>query len=108
MDSKPPALGRKPHLTLADLVFLAGELVGERVKVLHSSGKGFQGIEGKIVDESRNTFVLDTANGRKRLPKSQCVFYFPAAAVTAVGTILVSRPEDRTKKISKAASKKRI
>ena len=103
--SKPSALGRKQRLSLSDLEFLAGELIGEKAKVLQSSGKGFQGIQGLVTDETRNTLVLQTSNGRKRVPKSQCVFLFPESGVCADGEMLVSRPEDRTKKVSRLASK---
>ena len=100
------ALSRKPHLSPSALEFLSGELIGEKARVIKASGKDFQGIEGIIVDESRNTFVLDTAKGRKRLSKAQCVFFFPSAGVTADGRILVSRPEDRTRKLARLGSKK--
>ena len=104
--SKPSALGRKPHLDVSQATFLAGELIGEKARVLQSSGKGFQGIEGIVADETKNTFVIDTSKGRKRVPKSECVFYFPDAGVEVKGSLLVVRPEDRTKKIARMASKK--
>jgi len=87
--------------------FLSGELIGEKARVEKSSGKGFQGLEGKIADETRNTFVLETRKGRKTVPKKECVFFFPDAGVSADGGLLVSRPEDRTKKLAKMISGKR-
>ena len=70
------------------------------------SGKGFQGLEGKIMDETKNTFVLETVKGRKTVPKKECVFFFPARGVRAEGELLVSRPEDRTKKIARLSARR--
>ena len=94
------ALGRK-RSTPSDLEFLAGELIGEKTSVEKSSGKGFQGLEGKIVDEKRNTFVLETGKGRKTVPKKVWVFFFPDHGIKTDGEILVSLTEDRTKKIAR-------
>ncbi len=107
MRTDASALDRKRWTSLpqADLEFLAGELIGERVKVELSSGKGFQGLEGKIVDETRNTFVLGTLEGRKTVPKKECVFFFPGSGVSADGKMLVSRPEDRTRKLVRLGSR---
>ncbi|MEW5955326.1 MAG: ribonuclease P protein subunit [Candidatus Micrarchaeota archaeon] len=79
---------------------LAGELIGLRVKVAASSCKDLLGIEGKIVDETRNTFLVQTSTGAKRVPKAACDFLFPEAGFTAAGRELACRPEDRTKKFA--------
>ncbi|VVB67575.1 Ribonuclease P protein component 1 [Candidatus Norongarragalina meridionalis] len=81
--------------------FLAGEFIGEQVRVVNSSCKGLLGIEGRISDETLNTFVLETREGVKRLPKKACVFFFPDAGETVDGMKILHRPEDRTKKIAK-------
>jgi len=99
------ALDRK-RPTQSEFEFLAGELIGEKTSVVKSSSKGFQGLEGKIVDETRNTFVLETRRGRKTVPKKECVFLFPASGVKADGSLLVSRPEDRTKKIARLSARR--
>jgi len=78
---------------------LAGELIGLRVKVAASSCKDLMGIQGKIVDETRNTFLVQTSTGTKRVPKAACEFLFPDAGFTVEGRKLVCRPEDRTKKL---------
>ena len=100
------ALDRKRWTLLSHAEFLAGELIGETAKVEWSSGKGFQGLEGKIMDETKNTFVLETVKGRKTVPKKECVFFFPARGVRAEGELLVSRPEDRTKKIARLSARR--
>ena len=100
-----PALSRKRWTSLSesDWEFLAGELIGLKARVEKSSGKDFQGLEGKIVDETRNTLVLQTPKGKKSVSKKDCVFLFPESGVKAEGFLLVARPEDRTKKIARIA-----
>lgn len=84
-----------------ELGFLLGELIGEDLVVQKASGKGLEGLAGKVIDESRNTFLLATSLGRKRLPKASCTFLFPRWNKAVDGRILVGRPEDRTKKLAK-------
>ena len=104
--SNPLALGRKRLLAShSDFEFLAGEFIGLKVKVVRSSGKDFQGLEGRIIDETKNTFVLKTSKGIKTIPKNGCLLFFPESGVKADGSILVSRPEDRTKKIVRLSSR---
>ncbi|NYZ74783.1 ribonuclease P protein subunit [Candidatus Micrarchaeota archaeon] len=79
---------------------LAGELVGLRVKVAASSCKDLLGIEGRVIDETRNTFLVRTSTGAKRVPKAACEFTFPEAGFSAKGKELACRPEDRTKKFA--------
>lgn len=81
------------------------ELIGLAVRVSSSSDPGKKGIAGKVIDETRNTLLAETKNGeRKVLPKKECVFRFtlPDGAVVEVdGKAIVSRPEDRTKKMQR-------
>ncbi|MFH0972313.1 MAG: ribonuclease P protein subunit [Candidatus Micrarchaeota archaeon] len=84
-----------------EYAFLLDELIGEEVKVLRGSSKHLQRLEGRIIDESRNTFLLDTPLGRKRIAKATCTFFFPSRKIEIEGEMLVARPEDRTKKLGK-------
>ena len=79
--------------------FLLGELIGEQVKIEKSSSKGLQGIEGRITDETRNTFLIETRKGRKRIAKQGNFFAFRLATID--GSLLVCRPEDRTKVLAR-------
>ncbi|MEM4255310.1 MAG: ribonuclease P protein subunit [Candidatus Norongarragalinales archaeon] len=108
MKTDASALSRKRWASLSPSAaeFLAGELIGEKARVEWSSDKGFQGLEGKITDETKNTFVLETGKGRKTVPKNGCVFFFLGAGVKADGELLVSRPEDRTKKIARLSARR--
>ena len=79
--------------------FLLSELIGEEVRIARASSKGLQGFEGRIVDETRNTFLIEGAKGRKVVPKEGNWFAF--GKVTVQGKLLVCRPEDRTKVLAK-------
>jgi len=78
---------------------LAGEIIGLRVWIADSDCKDLLGIEGKVVDETRNTFLVRTRTGVKRVSKAACKFVFPVDGIVAEGKDLVARPEDRTKKL---------
>ena len=78
------------------------ELVGLDVEIVKSLHKGFTGIKGEVVDETKNTIkVEDVAGSLKIIPKNVATFRFtlPSNAVVEVdGRIIVARPEDRIKK----------
>jgi ribonuclease P protein subunit POP4 len=77
------------------------ELTGLLVKVADSKNPANKGIEGTVVNETRNTLVIETRKGEKTLLKGQCTFIFELPGgekVKVDGEILVARPEDRLKK----------
>ncbi len=76
------------------------EIIGLKCKVVWSKNKDCIGIEGKIVDETRNTILIRTEKGIKRILKEICVFEFDLGNVKVYipGEILVGRPEERLKK----------
>lgn len=73
------------------------ELIGSTIEVIDSKNKSLIGIKGKIIDETKNMFILE--NGKK-LIKSQSTFklWFNNKKYKIKGEILVGRPEDRLKK----------
>lgn len=77
------------------------EFIGLKVKVVKSINPDCVGIKGKVIDETRNTFVL-ACNGReKRVIKETSVFHFmyPDGTIVEInGKVLVGRPEDRIKR----------
>lgn len=81
------------------------ELIGLGVRVSKSSDPGKKGISGTVVDETRNTLVIETRKGERRvLPKAECTFRFSlpgGEAVEVEGRAIVARPEDRTKKMQR-------
>lgn len=78
---------------------LIGEFIGKRLAVLESTGACWKGISGKIVDETKNTFLVETERGEKRIPKIPCVFEIGGRRVA--GEEIAFRAEDRPRKIGK-------
>ena len=77
------------------------ELIGLPVKVVKSTHKGFVGIEGKVVDETKNTLTIEDDDEEKIIPKGVATFHFnlPDGNIIEIeGKIIIARPEDRIKK----------
>ena len=77
------------------------ELIGLKVKIKDSPEKTQKGISGKVIDESYNTFKIETLKKEKTVIKGNSVFVFTLPDKTKVqveGKLLISRPEDRIKK----------
>ena len=77
------------------------ELIGLEVIVAGSTNKNLAGLSGRIVDETRNTFLVETERGLKRIPKSNTSLDFTlqnGQIVRVSGSILISQPENRINK----------
>lgn len=77
------------------------ELIGLLVEVDGSSNSGLAGISGRIVDETRNTFLIETQRGIKRVPKagrSLNIAMPDGQKVRVLGNVLISSPENRINK----------
>jgi ribonuclease P protein subunit POP4 len=77
------------------------ELIGLRVLVEDSANPCLKGLSGKVVDETRNTFLLETERGLRRIPKSNTslIFTLPdGRRVKVAGSVLISQPENRINK----------
>jgi ribonuclease P protein subunit POP4 len=80
---------------------LKNEFIGLNAKVVDSSNPNVVGIEGKVINETRNTFVITHGNKNKTIAKNTTVFHFTMSNGTTVeinGKTIVGRPEDRIKK----------
>jgi ribonuclease P protein subunit POP4 len=87
---------------------LSHELNGLRVKVVKSSDKNKQGLQGIIVRESKNTFTIETFNGSEKIvPKREAFFEFDlnGKKVIVNGSNICFRPEDRVKIFCKKGGK---
>jgi len=76
------------------------ELIGLHVKVSQSTNEDMIGIEGKVVDETRNMFTLKTDEGEKQIPKKENKFevHLPDGNTVEIdGALLTGRPESRLK-----------
>ncbi|MAE42852.1 hypothetical protein CMO93_03700 [Candidatus Woesearchaeota archaeon] len=73
---------------------LRGEFIGKQVKALN------KGTEGKIIDESKNSFLIRTKNNmKKRLLKQNALFELKLKSGNALidGNSILMKPEDRIK-----------
>ncbi len=78
------------------------EYIGKHLEVIDSNHSGYMAIEGKVVDETKNTFVVDTNSGEeKTIPKEKNEFKVEFEGKEAVidGNELSYRPEDRIKRL---------
>jgi ribonuclease P protein subunit POP4 len=77
------------------------ELIGLFAQVEVSSDPGLVGLSGHVVDETRNTFLLETMQKVLRIPKMNMslIFTLPdGKRVKVNGSILISQPENRISK----------
>ena len=77
------------------------ELIGLEVEIDCSTNPSLIGRSGKVVDETRNTFLLETKRIVLRIPKSNTslIFTLPdGQKVRIAGSVLISQPENRISK----------
>jgi ribonuclease P protein subunit POP4 len=78
------------------------EYIGLKASVVKSPSKNRIGIEGKVVDETKNTFVIEKKDGNVvNIPKANTTFRFwkGKEKMEIEGNKVMYRPEERTKKI---------
>jgi len=75
------------------------ELIGLDVKIIESENRLNMGIKGKIIDETKNMFIVKTEKRNKKIIKNQCVFEFKLKEknIQLNGKSLIIRPEERIK-----------
>lgn len=80
------------------------ELIGLEVEVVAAKNRALEGIRGKIIDETRETIVVEEEGRLKRLMKSQITIKtkIRGEEILINGKILVGRPEERIKKVKRA------
>jgi len=75
------------------------ELIGREVQVIAASDPSLTGLQGRIVDESRNMLRIDSGGRERSIPKHGTRLRFPAhGGAEVAGDDILFRPEDRTKK----------
>ncbi len=87
------------HYEITTQNFLNHEWIGLEVKVVESSDPQRKELEGIVLDETQNTIILETKEGKKIAPKKECVFEFnlEGEKILIKGKEVVKRPEDRLK-----------
>jgi len=48
--------------------------IGKRITIIDSKNKFDVGSEGKVIDESQNTIIIETVKGEKKFWKNNIVF----------------------------------
>ncbi|MBE0517609.1 MAG: ribonuclease P protein subunit [Thermoplasmata archaeon] len=81
--------------------FRRRELIGLEVEIVQATCASYLEIRGKVVDETRNTFVIEHEGAEKVVPKECCEFLFREGshAFKVSGKDIKFRPEDRIKKV---------
>jgi len=76
------------------------ELIGRKVRIDRCTDPTLISISGLVVDETKNTFMIEIKNKKKMIAKNIATFEFEykGKKVLINGSRLIYRPEDRTKK----------
>jgi len=53
---------------------LTTENIGKKIKLTEAKNKSLEGVQGKVIDESKNMLHIETKNGLKKLIKKQIIF----------------------------------
>jgi len=75
------------------------ELIGLKAKVIDSKNKANVGIAGKIIDETKNTIIIESKGEKKRLFKNNITIDLKVnnKIVRVDGKLLFGRPKERVK-----------
>ncbi len=82
-----------------DTNVIHAEWTGKHARVTKAANKSLEGLEGAVVDETRNTVIIETEKGVKRVPKHGTVFEINGHEV--IGDEVLVTPEERVKLNSK-------
>jgi|SRR5208337_4445301 len=89
------------------------ELIGLRARVVRCSDKKQEGLEGIIIDETKNTLLLQTDRGVKKLVKASSTFRFyadgnPEESFLVDGREISFRPHERIEKSMKFYKRRKL
>ena len=79
-----------------DKNLIHAELIGKYAKVITATNKSLIGLEGMVVNETRNTLIIQTEKGIKRAQKHGAIFEIDGQEVP--GDKILAAPEERTVK----------
>jgi len=77
------------------------EFIGLYVKIIDCKDPSWIGKSGKIIDETKNTFLIEIDDKKKKIAKNIASFEFEynGKKITINGSKIAFRPEDRIKKV---------
>ena len=74
----------------------AAEFIGAKIKVMNATNKSLQGLEGSIIDETKNSFkIKNSKQEEKTVLKKGAVFMINNNIIK--GDEIIKRPEERIK-----------
>ncbi len=73
------------------------EFIGLTARVDRCTDPSLQGIEGVIIDETKNMLVIESGKSKRKIAKNIAVFSINGTAID--GKKMKYRPEDRIRKI---------
>jgi ribonuclease P protein subunit POP4 len=74
----------------------AAEFIGAKIKVMNATNKSLQGLEGSIIDETKNSFkIKNSKQEEKTVLKKGAVFMINNDTIK--GDEIIKRPEERIK-----------
>ena len=81
-------------------MIIKDELIGRYVTIKECTDPTWINQYGKIIDETKNTFLIKIGNENKRIAKNTAKFEFESERKKTIvdGKRLLFRPEDRVKK----------
>jgi len=76
------------------------EFIGLYVEVINSKNESMVGLKGKVIDETKDTLIINYEGKMKRLVKNQVTLkvYDDGKEFEIEGNLLIGRSEDRIKK----------
>ena len=74
------------------------ELIGLETSIVESSNSQIVGFHGKIIDETKSMFSIETSTGVKHMAKMDSMWKFNLNGVTSIvdGKIIAKRSYERT------------
>lgn len=76
---------------------LTQEFIGKNIEILETNCISLKGLHGKIIDETKNAFAVETIKGIKRIIKNKIVFRVDDQDYIINGKEISKRPEERLK-----------
>ena len=71
------------------------DLIGQEITISDSKNSEIVGINGKIIMETKNMFVINTKSGKKNIPKNICQLSNGKGIIKTNSTKLSKRPHER-------------
>jgi ribonuclease P protein subunit POP4 len=75
---------------------LAQEFIGKEILIIDSKTASLKGLQGMVVDETKNLLMLSTPIGTKKIQKNQITFTIDKKEIID-GKDIIKNPEERIK-----------